>query len=303
MKKRLVTALGLLLALSWLPPQSVYADETGGRPVAENLELRTYSGVTVGGTLSGFDPDGAPLRFEITTGPVKGEIELCEDGSFLYTPQENKRGRDYFGYKAIDPEGNLSQEATVIIQILRQKHAFRYADMSGRSDEYAATALSELGLFTGRQICGQYCFEPDSQVTRGEFISMCMMLTGKPLLTGICRTGYEDDEAIPAWQKAYARTAALQGVYNGAKTAAGSVFLGDEALSYAEAVLLLDSALHLENVSYLDGFEEMDPGLAQACANLNANGVIRERSTAGRLLNRSDAARMLTAAADLLDKR
>ena len=44
-------------------------------------------------------------------------ISLNEDGSFVYTPRENKKGRDYFGYKAIDPEGNVSQEATVIIRI------------------------------------------------------------------------------------------------------------------------------------------------------------------------------------------
>lgn len=39
---------------------------------------------------------------------------------FVYTPSEGKRGRDYFGYKAVDASGNLSQEATVILHIKKR---------------------------------------------------------------------------------------------------------------------------------------------------------------------------------------
>ena len=86
----------------------------GSAPVAENLELRTFRNVSVSGQLSAFDPENDVVKFEISTQPVKGHIELATDGSFVYTPNQDKKGKDYFGYRATDSEGNVSQEATVI---------------------------------------------------------------------------------------------------------------------------------------------------------------------------------------------
>ena len=117
MKRIAVSAAAFLLMLLMGMGLANPAFAQGTAPVAENLELKTYRGVSVGGTLTAYDPDGDVAAFEITTRPVKGTIELKEDGSFVYTPNEKKRGRDYFGYKAKDAEGNLSQEATVLIRI------------------------------------------------------------------------------------------------------------------------------------------------------------------------------------------
>ena len=303
MKRLVVSLISFLMAVLYFINAAGQAAAVGSAPVAENLELKTYTNVSVGGMMSAFDPDGGALQFVITTEPVKGMIQLQEDGSFIYTPKENKKGRDYFGYKAMDEEGNYSQEATVIIQILKQKKAVVYADMKGCSDEYAAVVLSETGLYTGKQICGVYCFEPDVRVTRGEFLSMCMALTGKAPVTGIYRTGYLDDEGIPAWQKAYASAATIQGVYAGIPTDDGTVFSGDEAITCAEAAAFLDRALELEDVSYIAGYEHMDAALAQACANLNAYDVIPQHISEGQLLHRSDAARMLSAALELINNR
>ena len=103
----------LFLAISlW---SSGYSE--GQSPVAENLELSVYRNEAVEGMLAATDESDDTLRFTITTEPVKGQLLLREDGSFVYTPDKDRRGRDYFGYKAIDSEGNLSQEATVIIRI------------------------------------------------------------------------------------------------------------------------------------------------------------------------------------------
>lgn len=119
MRKR-KTMLALLLGMCMLAG-GVRSSAEGSAPAAENLELRTYRNVSVGGRLKAFDPDDDVVSYSITTDPVKGSIELEENGCFVYTPRENKRGRDYFGYKAVDSEGNLSQEATVIIRIEKQK--------------------------------------------------------------------------------------------------------------------------------------------------------------------------------------
>ena len=107
----LVLCLGMALA--------VFAEE--GVFIAENLELQTYRGVSVGGKLTVADEHSEVVGFEVTTTPTKGNVELGDDGCFVYTPDEGKKGKDYFGYKAIDAEGKYSQEATVIITIRKQK--------------------------------------------------------------------------------------------------------------------------------------------------------------------------------------
>ena len=296
MKRLIASLISFLLALIYYAAAAGQATAAGSAPIAENLELKTYVNVTVGGMLSAFDPDGGALQFVITTDPVKGKLQLDENGSFLYTPQEDKRGRDYFGYKAVDTDGNLSQEATVIVQILKPKKQVMYGDMHGKAEEYAAVFLSEADLFTGRQICGTYCFEPDSHVTRGEFLSMCMDMTGEPLFTGTYRTGYEDDECIPAWQKAYASAAAVSGIYAGTSNEDGVFFSGDETITRAQAAAILDQVLKLDNASNPSGKHQTDSRLARADSNMGADRLQPSLSAGDQLLNRAAAAQMLAAA-------
>ena len=303
MKRILISFMALTLAVFLLAgvAEPVFAEGTA--PVAENLELTTYRNTSVGGCLSAYDPEGDAVSFEITTQPVKGCIELKQDGSFIYTPGENKKGRDYFGYKAIDTEGNYSQEATVIIKIEKQKKNVFYRDMAGRADEYAAVALSENGLFTGEQVGGIYCFYPDKTVSRGEFLSMCMVLSGEPVFTGVLSTGYADDQDIPVWMKGYVATAVLCGIDYGRVTDSGSVFDASAPISKAEAASMLDSALHVTSVSYIQLDENLDAALAQACVNLSAHGILKSTEGIGNYLTRSDAAQMLAAALELQARR
>ena len=112
-------ALVLILLLCVLLALPAFAE--GSAPAAENQEYKTLRHIPVEGKLSASDPDGGALVFLITNPPVKGDVLLEEDGSFVYTPYYNKKGRDYFGYKVQDPDGNWSQEATVLIRIEKQK--------------------------------------------------------------------------------------------------------------------------------------------------------------------------------------
>ena len=188
------------------------------------LELTTYRNVCVGGQLSAVDPEGDAMTFEITTQPSKGTVELTDDGRFVYTPDTNRKGRDYFGYRAVDETGARSQEATVIIKIEKQKTQTTYADMAGHPSAYAATALAENGIFTAEMVGGAYVFSPERYVTRGEFLSMCMTLSGDELLSGVAATGFADDAEIAEWLKPYVATALMDGVVSGYSVSGGAVF-------------------------------------------------------------------------------
>lgn len=278
------TTISLLLALCLLAG-GVQASAEGSAPVAENLELRTYRNVSVGGRLSAFDPDDDVVSYSITTDPVKGSIELEENGCFVYTPRENKRGRDYFGYKAVDSEGNLSQEATVIIRIEKQKKNVSYADLEGDGCAWAATALSESGIFTGEQIGDSFCFCPEREVSRGEFLAMCLRLQGREAMSAVVRTGYADDAAIPAWLKGCCASSRLS------CAAPADANLDPFAPIRAdEAAAWLDRALELPEIRYVTSETEN----SQAWRNLTAFGI--PAAAGSGTLTRAEAAQMLAAA-------
>ena len=274
----------LLLSVLLLGNTAAFA--AGSAPVAENLELRTYRNVSVGGRLSAFDAEDDVVSFSITTEPVKGSIELEENGCFVYTPKENRRGRDYFGYKAVDSEGNLSQEATVIIRIEKQKKAVVYSDLEGQACAAAAVTLSEQGIFTGEYLGGMYCFQQERPVSRGEYLAMCVKLLGQKPLRSAARSGYSDDASIPAWVRSCAAAARLRGA-----APVCDALRAEEPVSCEEAAVWLSRLLHLQDVRYGPD----DAALSQAVRNLRAHGI--PAATGSRILTRAEAAEMLAAAA------
>ena len=64
------------------------------------------------------------------------------------------------------------------IRITEQTKGVFYEDMQGRAEAFAAARLSEEGLFTGEYLVGRYCFNPEKPVTRSEFLSICLSLSG-----------------------------------------------------------------------------------------------------------------------------
>jgi len=296
----------LLMVLAVMLGLFSFAAAAEGAPIAENLELRTYRGVSVGGQLSATDPDGSALRFVVSTKPVKGELELEEDGHFVYTPGDGKRGKDYFGYQAIDADGNRSQEATVIIRIEKQKSKVTYADLGGSGSAYAACRLAEEGLFCGEYLAGRYVFDPDRAVTREEFLAMCMQLSGTGILTGVRSTGFADDRSIAVWAKPYVSTALKNGVISGYTGEGGATFAPERSISVAEAAVMLDRAIGLTDaVSAWSATDSAVPAwAAQSAANLSAYGLLPYGcSLTAETLSRAQCAEMLSGAMDVLARR
>jgi hypothetical protein len=306
MKNR-VKAGATLLALILCVSLFVGALAENGAPIAENLELTTYRGVSMGGRLSAVDPEGDAVIFEICTPPAKGTIELGDDGSFVYTPGEGRKGKDYFGYRAIDTDGNCSQEATVIIRIQKQKTKTTYSDMDGRAEAYAAVLLAENGIFVGEKLAGRYVFRPDEPVTRGEFLAMCMELTDTELLTGTLSTGFADDADIDTYLKPYVSTALLDGIIDGyVSEHSAAVFCPGNAITAAEAAVMLDRALGLTDA--VSVWSQTDPAApawaAQSLDNLSACRILPPGLSAkSTTLSRADAAVMLAAGMDIIASR
>lgn len=281
-------------------------------PIAENLELSTYRNVAVTGRFAATDPEGDPVTFQLVQKPARGAVTMPTDGSanFVFTPYENKTGKDSFTYVAVDAVGNTSAPATVKITIEKAKTKVTYADMDGVPSHKAAIRLAEEGVFVGETIDGKYFFNPNTPVTRSEFIAMTMKATGMKSLDDVTTTGFADDLVIPTWAKPYAASALKSGVVLGAAQYDGQiVFSAVSSITRAEASVMLNRALRITDVSeamFPDG-EAAPVWAAQAAANLQTCGILQTNGTGtlglGDSLSRGDAAEMLLGAMEVLDGR
>jgi len=305
--KKLKLPAALLLIAAMLLSFALTASAADGAPIAKNLELSTYRGVSVGGRLSATDPEGSKVTYEITTPPIKGTLDLDDNGHFVYTPDSGKRGKDYFGYKAIDASGNRSQEATVIIKIQKPESKVCYADLEGQSCGYAAQRLAEEEIFVGECLAGDYVFSPDAPVTRSEFLIMCMKVAGTEPLAGVRTTGFEDDREISVWAKPYVSAALDRGIIAGYyEDDSAAVFGPQQVISAAEAAVILDRAMELTDA--VPTWYSLDPGVpvwaAQAAANVSSCGLLPDGcSFSDSTLSRADAAELLCGALDIAAKR
>lgn len=277
------------------------------KPIAENLELSTFRNIAIHGRFTAIDPDGDAVTFEVSEVPKKGSVQAVNDGSFVYTPDENKKGQDSFSYVAIDSNGNISNKATVTISINKQSVKVTYADMADNAAHYSALVLAEKGILTGERLGNEYFFRPDSVVTRGEFIAMCLRISDAETLEGITRTGFSDDASIPMWAKPYVSTALMTGIITGYKDDAGRlVFASQEPITFNEAAVVLNNLLKISDVVAAGVSEQtICPVWSyQAEANLAACHIMPSMgSECGSAITRAEAADILVAAMNLIKER
>lgn len=273
-------------------------------PIAENLTLTTYKNVAITGQCAAVDPEGDLVTFQLVEKPARGQVALNEDGSFTYTPYENKKGKDTFTYTAIDSNGNVSAEATVKVTIEKQATKVSYSDMDGDPAHYAALRLAERGVFVGSSVGNVYCFQPDTAVSREQFLAMAMTTAGAEALNGVTITGFYDDGDISAWAKGYVSAAVMSGAVQGAANDAGQVvFNAGSDITALEAATIIDRLLSMGDVSAASEQELVPTWAYQSVVNMEAVSVLSGSSQLDQPLTRGEAAVMLSAMMDVLDSR
>jgi len=272
-------------------------------PIAKDSALETYKNLSNEGKLSANDPEGEALTFTIVRQPKRGTVVFKDNGSFVYTPKKNKVGVDSFTYTAVDPAGNVSREATVTIQILKPTDSQQYTDTAGRSCRFAAEWMRNTGLFVGEKIGNEACFYPDKPVSRGEFLAMVVEALDVPI-TDVSYESLPTD--TPDWLKPYLAAAMRSGLTAGwPETQTGS-FCADQAITGAEAAVMLQNALDLSisqtTLEAMQSDAQTDAAVpAWASMSLTAmsdNGIDLPVSQA---LTRSDVAQVLYQVSHLTD--
>ena len=265
---------------------------TDEAPIAENSAMETYRNLPNEAMLKVSDPEGKPMSYTITRTPKRGDVLIREDGSFIYTPRKNKVGVDSFTYTATDPAGNVSREATVTITVLKPSEAQQYTDTQGKSCRFAAEWMKNTGIFVGETFNGNGCFNPDKQVSRGDFLTMLVGALDIPMEQDVQSTGFVD-ECAP-WLKPYLAAAMRSGLTAGWPE--GNVFSAEKPITGAEAAVMLQNALDLTAAETASQEETVPAWAADALLTLASHGILLE---AEEVLTRGDAAEVIYQIAQL----
>ena len=254
-------------------------------PIAEDMAAETYKNLELQGNLKVRDPEGQSLTYTVTRQPRRGSVTIGADGSFTYTPKKNKVGVDSFVFTATDPAGKVSREATVTITILKPTDARQYSDTKGTSCRFTAEWMKNAGIFSGENLAGNPCFNPQQEVTRGEFVTMLVKALEIPAEPDIALTGYSDE--IPQWLQPYLAAAVRSGLT--ANLPDQNVFGADVVITGAEAAVMLQNALDLkvEVLEPASSQEETSPVWARAALQALST---REITLGTGALTRSQAA-------------
>lgn len=309
MKYRALFLALILTALLALPAAALVLGtantQVNSAPIAENLNLTTYKGIAITSRFAAVDPDGDNVTFRIVDSPARGEVTLDENdtAAFWYTPYEGKKGKDSFTYVAEDEHGNVSEPATVRIVIEKQQTKVTYSDMTGEAGAYAATRLAEEGIYVGRKVGSLYCFDPGESFTREEFLALAMSAAEVSPLDGVDLTGFHDDGSISVWAKGYVSAAVVEGTVQGSYDGEGRlVFRGSEAISCAEAAVIVDRLLAMGDVKAAPTVS-VPAWAAQSAANLEAARLLPAGAEFTGTLSRSEGAMLLTAMLNVMDSR
>ena len=259
--------------------------KTDQAPVAEDSALETYRNLPNEAQLKVKDPEGQAMTYTVTRIPKRGEVVIREDGSFIYTPKKNKVGVDSFTYTATDPAGNVSREATVTITVVKPSDATQYTDTAGKSCRFAAEWMKNTGIFVGENVNGNGCFQPEKEVSRGDFLTMLVGALEIPLEEEAAFTGFTDE--APEWLRPYLAAALRSGLTAGWPE--GNEFRASQPITGAEAAVMLQNALDLAAETVVAD-EAVPVWAQQAVSTLSSYGI---QLSASEPLNRGQAAEIM----------
>ena len=212
-----------------------------------SMAVSTYRNVSVYGSLSGNDPDGDEISFEVVSYPKNGYITMIGGREFKYTPYADYTGKDSFRYVVRDKYGNYSAASTVSLEVDKTSLSSVLSDMGGSKAHSAAITMVEKGIMNYTNDNGKLTFSPDKTVSREDFLVMAMKAAGLNYVEGQnsvgeaapINTGFADDADISVSAKGYVYLAKQKGYIQGS----GSYFYPQREITAAEAAVIIDNII------------------------------------------------------------
>lgn len=231
-------------------------------PVATNgneVYAWTQTDISTYGVLSGYDPDGDGLKYEIVSLPEKGLVKIINTstGDYKYTPYDGATGNDTFTYRVRDSYGNYSENINVNIKIEKLKSKLVFSDMKDSPAQNAAIIVTEYQLMNASSNKdGTVSFDPKSKITREEFITLVMRAMGAKDVPVIETTRFADDKDISSQYKGYLEAAFSLGIIEGERKAEGVYINPKGTVSTAEAAVIINRIIGADSESSMTVFHD-----------------------------------------------
>lgn len=211
---------------------------------ADTMPVWTQKDITTFGKLAANDPDGDKLTFEIVEYPKYGIVEILNknNGDYRYTPYDGIVGNDSFTYIVRDEWGNYSDTATVIVQVDKAISELVFADLEGHWAHNAALVLAADNAITVDSKDGLLYFNPDSPITREEFLVTVMKVLGAGEIEPAA-TVFADDNEISKDASGYISRAYKLGVIKGTSENGLLYFNPTDSITRAEAAVILNNII------------------------------------------------------------
>ena len=220
-----------------------YAPKTGSEGDAEVM-LTTQRDIGVSGKMIATDPEGDSLEYMVVSYPERGRLLLGENGEYRYIPTTDFIGYDCFTYVARDEYGNYSEPVEVSLKVIERMAEIVYRDMTEAKEYNAAVAMSALGIMGGRIIGDDYYFEPESVVTREEFVAMAMKAYGIRPSAG--ESYFDDNSEISKSLVGYISLAQRMGIVDGEYEAGRLTFSPKKQITVYEAADVISRMIGIE---------------------------------------------------------
>ena len=151
--------------------------------------------------------------------------------------------------------------------------------------------MKNTGIFVSEAISGNRCFQPDKDVSRGEFLSMLVSVLEMEPDKEVSSTGVHED--APQWMKPYLAAAMRGGLLSGLPDL--QTMDMEAGITGAEAAVMLQNALDLSSSSdaaeaVSTGEEMLPQWAAEAMGVLETYGIFLD---AENTLKRADAAEVI----------
>ncbi len=268
-----------------------------------SLSIETYRDLPAAGTISAYDPEGDEITYEIVRYASHGRVSLTDKhtGAYVYTPDAGFMGKDSFDYVVRDRYGNYSTSTTVNIRVTARPTSVAYADIDEVDSAGAILTVSMLGLMNGTQVGTECYFKPNESISRVEFLVIAMQAAGiqSTDVSGLGDPSFADNASIPTAMRPYVSYAAQKN-YIGGKTVDGKLcFCPDEAITRAEAAVILSNVIGYASENTVTAFADADAmpaWSAQALISLRALGILSApdgNANATTAMTRSDTAAWL----------
>lgn len=275
----------------------VYGEDVNSPPVAKDSDLLTVSGFTCEGKLAISEPNGDDYTINVITYPTDGFISVGKDGIVTYTPKEGFSGKDSMVYTVTDCFGSVSSKATLSIGVDKNESGLKFADMQDDMSHLYAYRMCENDVMVYRYEDGNYYFDPETPVSKIDFLVMMMCVTGEDAdIVAVADSAATDDNGLSSGLKGYLSAASEKGLIqleNGRFSPKDSITLRDAAFTVAN-ILSLPEAGSKTASSETDGKDY------NALYSVVKAGIV-DVAEPEKVLTKSDMAEILCKVSDYME--